>query len=244
MATISEVHILNEDERREAFTEIVNRGWLNQMRADVKEVKANLAELRNPTPDLIINVRFRPDDVRRYFPMPVFPQEHAVSSARRYQPIDWTESDLIPSIAAPGPKDRNRSGRAHLRAAQEATTVDPKHQRMQDDLLAALRRQHGKESVDDEFEFVDLRRRDSKGQIFYEIKTDTLARLCIRNALGQLFDYALYPAERKAHTWIVVGNVDANEDDVRFLAHIRRTFGIPLYYQKFDCEKKCLSECC
>ena len=238
VATISAVHVPSLEELRDTFDKMKERGWVEQMRDDIEAIGCQSADLENPTPGLIINVSFKPADVTIYDPMPVFPKDHTVSKNHRYQAYDWNGPDL-PSIArddAPNISDPTRSEEVYLRAAQQATQVDPKHVRLQNRLYGSFCEQYGADAVQYEQDFVDLKVTGSAGDSFFEIKTDRSAKRCIRNALGQLLEYSSYPAAERAGRLVVVGDVPARSDDIEYLQHLRLRYSIPIFYAQFDWE--------
>ncbi len=236
VGTIRRVYIPQDDELAAAFGRIQANGWLDQMKADVAAVNGNVAALGGNDPNLIINVRFDPTDVVLNPDMPEFQDGSAPTKVLRYVPIDdWDE--LLPEAALPAMQALSpmmRSELQYLRAAQQGTIVDPRHARLQNRLYDWLCTQHGADAVGFEFEFVDLRVTLPGATTFYEIKTDSSAKRCIRNALGQLFEYSTYATVSKAGRWIVVGDPVPTDDDVAYLAHLRKTFALPLFYAQFD----------
>lgn len=95
---------------------------------------------------------------------------------------------------------------------------------------------HGKHNVWYEHDYIDLKVIDRDGATFYEIKTDTSAKKCIRNALGQLLEYSSYPTERRAKKLIVVGDAPATEDDKNYLEYLREQHSLPIHYAQFNWE--------
>lgn len=87
-----------------------------------------------------------------------------------------------------------------------------------------------------EHAYVDLKVIDQDGATFYEIKMDTSAKRCIRNALGQLMEYSSYPTEQRAQKLVVVGDAPATEDDKMYLRHLRDLYELPIYYAQFNWE--------
>jgi hypothetical protein len=69
---------------------------------------------------------------------------------------------------------------------------------------------------------------------FYEIKTASSARMCIRDALGQLLDYSCWPGSQEAERLIVVGEPILDAEAAAYLVKLRDHFGLPIYYQQFD----------
>ncbi len=229
---IKSVYVPTEKELRFAFDEFIKNGWLDQMRNDVAAVNGKVTAIAGNEPDLIINVRFRPDEVTLYDPMPEFPTDSKPSRTYRYTPIS-VDGAPLPDHASPA-SGTTRDEEVRLRAAQAATIVDPRHVRLQNRLYQFLCREHGNDSVDYEREFVDLRLTVRDEVTFFEIKIENSAKRCVRSAIGQLFEYSTYPAARRADRWVVVGSAPATADDQKYLAYLRDQYRIPIFYAQFD----------
>ncbi len=81
--------------------------------------------------------------------------------------------------------------------------------------------------------YIDLAAKNKKGDIiFFEIKTAADARLCIRQALGQLMEYAFYPYENTefAQKLVVVGMGEKNNEVIQYLNKLNKRFNIPIDY--------------
>ena len=205
------------------------------------EVEKNLRQYEGWSPAWSINIRFKPSDVTICDPMPMVGKDHKIARNSRYQPFDW-EGDQLPSFLngeSHDPDDRMRDELQRKRAAQQATTIDPQHIRLQNRLFRALKERYPCSSVWYEKDHVDLQVvDDTSGSIFYEIKTDPSAKKCIRSALGQLLEYSSYPAEKRAEKLVVVGDAWATEDDRSYLRHLRETYSLRIYYARFDWHKE------
>lgn len=81
--------------------------------------------------------------------------------------------------------------------------------------------------------YIDLAAKTKKGEvIFFEIKTATEARLCIRQALGQLMEYAFFPYKNTEHAQklVVVGSGDKTSEIKEYLQKLKGQFQIPIDY--------------
>jgi len=244
VAEISNVYAPLPDELRKVFDEMNARGWLDQMRDEISAVDGRPADLADPTPHLVINVRFHPDDVTFYDPMPIFDSDHKVSKTNRYQAYDWDESQIPVSDRAStsGCDDPTRKELLRLRAAQQTTTIDPKHVRLQNRLYNSLCTRYGRDAVSYEKDFVDLQVVSPDEHIFFEIKTDSSAKMCLRNAIGQLLEYSIYPSKQRADRLVVVGDSVANSNDIEYLSFLRSCYSIPVFYARFDWESSELGD--
>jgi len=240
VGTISKVYVPQDDELAEAFQQFEANRWLDQMKEEVAAVDGRVAALGGNAPNLILNVRFDPADVVFHKDMPVFPEGSKPTLAPYYNLYEDDDAPLPTIAESLTPKKREEL--QFLRAAQQGTVVNPVHARLQNRLYDWLCQIHGADAVGFEVDFVDLRV-TLPGQItFYEIKTDSSAKRCIRNALGQLFEYSIYPSATKADEWIVVGDPVATADDVAYVAYLRSQFGLPIYYARFDWPSGSLGE--
>jgi hypothetical protein len=235
VGTIDKVYVPYEDEVEKAFAHMRERGWYDQMRAEVSALEGtNPKALDDVTTSLFFNVRFEPSDVDINLDMPEMFKPSIPAKYPRYR--------LRPDDDVPVPKSSTRRSPGNLkavqyvRAEQQGTIVDPAHARLQLKLYAWLCKKHGKKAVGFEVDFVDLRVTKDGKTTFYEIKTDSSAQRCIRNALGQLFEYSTYPSETNADKWIVVGDPVPTADDIAYLGHLRRQFRMPIHYAQFDWE--------
>lgn len=89
---------------------------------------------------------------------------------------------------------------------------------------------------------VDIVVKDGNSFVFYEIKTSSCIRVCIREALSQLLEYSFWPDAERATRLVIVTENDSTEDAVKYLAKLRDRFGLSIYHQRFDIQRKVLEE--
>ena len=116
--------------------------------------------------------------------------------------------------------------------------VSLRHRQIQDVLYEELRSKLGNhvvaEHTDGADGRVDLIAQRGDDLEFYEIKIGPSARLCIRQALGQLMEYGFWPgpgAERPAKLF-VVGEPSPDREAEDYLQSLREEFKIPIYYRQ------------
>ena len=137
----------------------------------------------------------------------------------------------VPGTPAPSGKESTVVTRA-----EQILNIDLRHNRVQKALHTMMVAAHGREAVHHEHRTphggsVDLRVQTREGIVtYYEIKTGGSARACLREALGQLMEYALWPGAEPVHQWVVVGDVPATPDAHAYLDTLRIRFGLPLAY--------------
>jgi hypothetical protein len=104
---------------------------------------------------------------------------------------------------------------------------------MQTKLLAELQAEYGQEHVWLETDFVDARVETDKELIFFEIKSDLDPRAVIRQALGQILEYAYHPVRecRRPDRLVIVGRTALGAEDTAYLHHLCKEFMLPLSYR-------------
>jgi len=81
---------------------------------------------------------------------------------------------------------------------------------------------------------IDIVVRHSNEFSFYEIKTSGLLRQCVREALGQLLEYAYFDDEVKIKEFIIVSPNKMTLECLSYLSKLNRKYGIPIVHQEFD----------
>jgi len=116
------------------------------------------------------------------------------------------------------------------------------HNRMQHDLASHLIAKHGPKNVRVEQPIggrsIDLVLCCPGGYWFYEIKTHLSPRLCLREAIGQLLEYAFWPGGPDVSRLVVVGPSPLDQDSERYLKTLRSRFSLPLEYEDLAVDGK------
>jgi hypothetical protein len=140
----------------------------------------------------------------------------------------------------------NKKGSSRAGYEKQSRAVDLVHNQIQNNLYTSLSKTFGRNNVGTEQEsghgsHIDLVQKCSAKQyIFYEIKTNYSVRLCIREALGQLLEYAYYPRSNNAKKLVIVSPIAPTTEVKTYLRTIRSRFKIPIYFQRYDPAKKAL----
>jgi hypothetical protein len=111
-----------------------------------------------------------------------------------------------------------------------------RHNILQEVLCRKLSRKYGKENVGDEIPSgagtrIDVVVRQNNEYWFYEIKTAYSPRACIRQALGQLLEYAFWNDSKKVTRLIVVGEMPLDKEGSKYLSVLRKRFSLPVEYE-------------
>ncbi|MFJ6023552.1 hypothetical protein ACIQC9_02985 [Brevundimonas sp. NPDC092305] len=79
---------------------------------------------------------------------------------------------------------------------------------------------------------IDLVARHGTALWFYEVKTGPDDRACLREALGQLLEYALWPGATKPDRLIVVGEPPLSNLGAEYLDRLNASFPVPIAYRQ------------
>src|SRR5438094_6781909 len=97
------------------------------------------------------------------------------------------------------------------------------------ELKLHLQRQFPNATVTREENYVDLTVAENGRRLLAEVKSATSARRAIRQAIGQLLDYAYFENKRRIELFII-GRGALDEATKRYVDFLRRTFALSLQY--------------
>ena len=240
---ITDCRILKPEEAQRSLNEHKKKRWFRQMQEDVEAVGGRKQELDYED---LFNVRFRPEDAKVFDPPVPFsklPKKIAGRSSR-YQLMEVDNADLQPL-----PADLNRDGTADLpddsggtiKKPSRPVPVDLQEKRLQKRLMELLQERFGKANVRREGGFgpapFDLVVRNGQWTVLIEIKAYSDARRAIREALGQILEYAFfYPKtsnRAKNVNLFIVAPAPMNEEVANYMNLLQTRFAIPVRYCSF-----------
>jgi hypothetical protein len=112
--------------------------------------------------------------------------------------------------------------------------IDIRHSKIQEKLVDELIEKFGNDNVSIEHPIngnkIDVVVNNNGENYFYEIKTAPTTRDCIRQAFGQIFDYAYWPGQKIADKLFIVGENPIDENAKNYLAFLKTQFRIELEY--------------
>lgn len=130
-----------------------------------------------------------------------------------------------------------RSKRTAASLAERYLDIDLRHGVIQETLYHRLVSRYGKKNVRAELPNgvggqIDVAVQTNKGLLTYEIKTGASARGCIREAVGQLLEYALWPGAPKAAKLIVIGEGPFDDAAKAYVSRLNKRFPLPISYER------------
>ncbi|MDA8746366.1 hypothetical protein N9N28_17220, partial [Rubripirellula amarantea] len=125
--------------------------------------------------------------------------------------------------------------KAKSRPKSDPVDISLRHNAMQHKLFDRLATKHGEDSVGTEIATgngtrIDVVVKTDGGYLIYEIKPYQSPRACIRDALGQLLEYAHWQSEFNAIELIVVGPKKIDDDARQYLKLLRGLYQLPISY--------------
>jgi hypothetical protein len=120
-----------------------------------------------------------------------------------------------------------------MRTMKAARQIDLVENDMENELAALLRARFGHDHVKRQADFVDLTVQQGARRSIIEIKSATIARRAIREALGQLLDYAFFEEPEAVRELVVVGRGPLLPRDKTYLATLTKRFRLPITYRRY-----------
>ena len=228
---ISNCEVLQSGQADAALKIYQKRGWLQSMVEQVRKVGGNVEHVLSASEARhLFNVRFRQNDADIYDPLVMADRKDSVWKLQRYT-LAAADEEIKQQW-------RSRKGKMTpplintiTRKGTPGVTYDPIHKRLQADLLPLLVVRYGKGNVTLETDNVDLTVTDGKKTILIEIKTDSNPRAAIREAIGQLLEYAYYRRKEMGAVDLVIiapGELDKAAEE--YIQRLRADFNIPVSY--------------
>lgn len=236
------------------------RGWLDMMKEQIIISGANSESIQDWTDIDIFNIRYKPENLYINDPYYVLHKEHPVyqlswSEINRYKKEFENEQNKEQVfVFAPTSEDivpqRNNIPEGIYYREPKTVEISYLHKIISEHLVEYLKKQYGKENVTPEHNTgkkatrIDIVVNDDDGKcIFYEIKTYNSLLASIREAIGQLMEYAFYPSVQNAKELIIITQKHSDISKVKeYMEHLRKLFNIPVYYQWFEWDAGVLSE--
>lgn len=169
----------------------------------------------------------------------LLPLYEYVESGGRESP-DAAQSRAAFSFRAGCSTDRPAATAASL--AERELDISLRHNLLQAALTRRLIAQFGAANVADEHASgfgtkIDVVLRRAAAEFwYYEIKTAHSPRTCLREALGQIMEYAYWPGAQEASRLIICGESALDDEGAAYLRRLNERFRLPLAYEQIVLE--------
>lgn len=245
LGKVNNAWVVDEDESRGAYDSYKKEGYLKEMMHQLTEIGIPPNKLKTTSPETFFNVRFRPDDLE-LLDEPQMIDEGDKSISGTYY-TTFIPFNSPPRLSVPYTEEFEfNSGtspsnifKSNVSYKERSVEVDQAHNRMVSNSWKQLKKQYGKNNVKVEVHAgrgtkVDLVIKDGDSFIFYEFKSAHSFIGCIRDALGQLMEYAYFPDKKNAKKLVIVSDKPITKEGQRYMERLRQEFKLPVHYQLYN----------
>ena len=132
-------------------------------------------------------------------------------------------------------KSKKLPQKSSYNTIEQEINVDARHSYLQNKLYHHLVSIYSKGTVGLENQIngnrIDIVVKTAKDSyIFYEVKTGSSAKSCIRQAMGQLFEYAFWNNSEIEVSMVIAGEFEMDQTTSKYIEFIRNNFNIPISY--------------
>jgi len=124
---------------------------------------------------------------------------------------------------------------------EKEINITVRHSCLQSACYRQLAEKFGKNNVSIENPWngnhIDIVLKAGDGFHFYEIKVASSAKACIREALGQLLEYAFWPGLRRAKKVVIVGEHPIDEEVRNYINFLQSEFMLPIEYKQIKLQE-------
>lgn len=236
---------VSPEESAKVFRHYRSNGWLQEMKEDVLFAGGTVKDFK---PEFLFNVKFKFADADINLSNP--PIIKSDSIGHRYNLMDkHGEFEFEMDEAEGKPKTLNTDMFWRTNSAGEIL-IDPLHKKMQVAVKALLEKEYvhlyleSDLKRDNESGLVDMKGQPVEGNDswhYFEFKTYS-AKRSIREALGQILEYAHYPTKFRAQKLFIIGLEKPDEQDVAYMKLLRETYRLPIWYRWYSFEQNILHE--
>ena len=234
---------ISHQKAEEVYKYYKKKGWIDEMRQEVINVKGNISDFN---PKFMFNVKFKFEDAKIYYSnQPILAIESIPST--RYNLLDKKnefkyEKDKDGNVKILDVSIFERS----INAGK--IIIDPLHKKIQNAVAQLLKDEYSKIELEKKQSVLSEQRVDiiafsnkDKEWHFFEIKTLS-AKRSIREALGQILEYAHYPNNIRANKLYIIGPEPPDKNDKAYMQFLRKRYSLPIWYRWYSFKDHKLDE--
>jgi len=238
---VDSAEIIDDETAKEALTFYKKNGFIKKMKQEVAAVGGNPTALTAKRGSLIANIRFRPRSLRMYQkPIPSPPGDRIYT--HRFDRCAMIDANSDPALLRQWGRRTERepwkeppsTGSVIYNRAARLIKVDRTEAKMEQEIKKVLEKKYGDKTVEAQRDFRDLILTTANRRVLIEIKASLDARQAIRDAFGQLLDYAYFDAGHKEYSELFIVGRGAQTLETRsYLDHLRDRFGLEISYRQY-----------
>lgn len=253
VTTLKDVSVITKEESKQVLNYYKEKGWFAEMKVDLDSLNLDSQQLdiwADEDASNLFNVKFDEEQLSLIATPLIALDGLADIPSGRYTLMDvpsefHSEIDNTVktgfSFEDSGNDNADLLSKGKRKGNPREIELVYKHNDLQTAFLAFLQRSYGKPNVKIECSAhggsrIDVVRKTDTGFIFYEIKTYNSLRSSLREALGQLLEYSLFPNVNEAEKLVLVSDVMPSDEMKQYIWHVGKFIKIPLFYICFDME--------
>ena len=222
------------EESKKAYEYYKANGWIEEMKQDIKYVGGIIKDLK---PSMMFNVKFRFEDAEiNYSNQPILRPD---SIGHRYNLMEKV-GDFEYEIDDEGNIETLDTSLITRTTKAGEILIDPLHKKIQNAIVELLKDQYVHLYVEKGTDCTIKQKVDIKGLLkdseewhYFEVKTYS-AKRSIREALGQILEYAHYPSTKRAKKLFIIGPEKPDDKDKSYMQFIRKTYGLPIWFRWYS----------
>lgn len=226
---------VSAEESKKVYAYYKKQGWLSEMKEDVKFAGGTVKDFK---PEWLFNVKFKFSEATiNYSNQPILEPN---SIGHRYNLMD-KQGEWVFLKDEEGNVETLDTSLIFRTTKAGEVVIDPLHKKIQNAVVELLKDQYVHlymESGDTKKQRIDIRGilKDSEDWHYFEVKTYS-AKRSIREALGQIMEYAYYPATKRAAKLFIIGPEKPDEKDCAYMKMIRDKYHIPVWFRWYSFEE-------
>ncbi|WP_130735961.1 hypothetical protein [Flavobacterium sp. J27] len=260
VTTLKDVEVINTEESEKVLVHYKNEGWYDEMKSDLYNLSLDSKQLDtwiDEGAQQLFNIKFKASQINEIPNDLILVENPNEIPSSRYLLMDF-KNDITEKIKQniktkfsfdnSGSEEAELESKGKRKKNRKDIELEFKHNLLQKKFLQFLQNKYGKNAVKRECTAygasrIDITRKTNTGFVFYEIKTYNSLRSSIREGLGQLLEYCLYPNVNEAESIVLVSHVEPSTELKEYLIHIKKFINLPFSYIHFDLDKeKIMSE--
>lgn len=241
---IKNVECIDVNESIRVFNIYKENGWIEKMRNNLERVGANYQEFVKTPSEIFFNIRFKFSNLIQPEELLEIAEDDINTTTNRYKLLPRKTDFKFRFVDEEDESEGNKKNTdKRKKVFNSDCEYDPYHDQMQNAIFEVLKSsKYDYKKVYIEKGRVDIKAITHQGKWhFFELKTNN-PKLSIRNAIGQILEYAYYPDTDKAERLIIIADEEPSESVKKYLNHIRNKFSLPISYRRFILDTNYLSE--
>ena len=225
---------VSEKESKKVYKYYKENGWIDEMKQDILFAGGVVKDLK---PTWMFNVKYKFEEaIINYSNQPII---KADTIGHRYNLMDKT-GELEFELDDEGNIETLDTSLIVKTTKAGEILVDPLHKKIQNAVVELLKDQYvhlylEKGSDGSVKQKVDIKGllKDSEEWHYFEVKTFS-AKRSIREALGQILEYAHYPSTKRAKKLFIIGPEKPDDKDKAYMQMLRDTYKIPIWFRWYS----------